>query len=58
MSNRDTTSKAFIATINNMWLLDSMVAGILDALIVIYIYILVFIMTSSDFRAPKRTFFL
>lgn len=56
MSNRDATSKAFIATINDMWLLESMVAGILDALIVIYI--LVFIMTNSDFRAPKRTFFL
>lgn len=38
MSNRDTTSKAFIATVNDMWLLESMVAGILDALIVMYIY--------------------
>lgn len=38
MSSRDTTSKAFIASIHDVWLLESMVAGLLDALIVMYLY--------------------
>lgn len=38
MSSRDATSKAFIANIHNMWLLESMTAGILDALVVVHIY--------------------